>query len=127
MLIIAKNYTFALMKHSPVYTKIIAAALLVLAVNFSFGAFSGNSYDEHSSKFSLKNLANFSKSYSLSYLRIGNMRFVNTQQVSEQKVDSSVQVQSIMRIQRGNTTFVYPYTYKVRVPKFKTPAPPVLR
>jgi hypothetical protein len=112
------------MKHSSAYTKIIAAALLILAVNFSFGAFSGSVYDEHSNKFSLKNLGTFSKNYSLAYLRIGSMRFVGTQQVSEQQQDSTVQVQSMMRIQRGNTTFVYPYTYKVRVPRFKTPTPP---
>ncbi|HWB25467.1 MAG TPA: hypothetical protein VG738_08295 [Chitinophagaceae bacterium] len=112
------------MKRRTLYTKILAAALLLLAVNFSFGAYSGSSYDDHSSKFSLKNLGAFSKTYSLAYLRFGNIRFVGTQQVSEQKQDSTVQVQSMMRIQRGNTTFVYPYTYRVRVPKFKTPAPP---
>jgi len=115
------------MKLSCVHTKIIAALILALAVNFCFASFSGKSFDEHSNKFSLKNLSTFSKSYSLSYLRVGSLRFVGTQQLNQQKTDTSVQGQSMMRIQRGNTTFVYPYTYKVKVPKFKTPTPPAFR
>ena len=106
----------------------LAAALLLLAVNLCFGSYTGSTYDEHSSKFSLKNLGSISKTYSLSYLKVGNMRFVGTQRVSEQQNgDSTIQVQSIMRVQRGNTTFVYPYTYRFKTPKFKTPAPPPLR
>ncbi|HVX52755.1 MAG TPA: hypothetical protein VHB48_21525 [Chitinophagaceae bacterium] len=112
------------MKRSGTFTKILAAALLISAVNLCFGAYSGSSYDDHTNKFSLKNLAVFSKNYSLSYLKFANSRFVGMQQVSQQQADSLIQVQSMMRIQRGNTTFVYPYTYKVRVPRFKAPAPP---
>lgn len=104
----------------------IAAAVLILCANVCFGSFTGTSIDEHSSKFSLKNLSTLSKNYSLTYLKIGNLRFVGNQQVSQQKVNNTVEVQSMMRIQRGNTTFVYPYKYKVQVPKFKTPAPPSL-
>lgn len=101
--------------------------MLAFAVNFCFASFTGKTFDEHSNKFSLKNLSSLSKSYSLSYLKVGNLRFVGTQQLSQQKNDTSVQGQSMMRIQRGNTTFVYPYTYKVKVPKFKTPTPPPFR
>ena len=109
------------------HTKILAAAMLVFSVwvNVAFGSFTGVSIDEHSSKFSLKNLPALSKSYSLSYLKVGNYRYVGTQQLSQQKVsDTAVEVQSMMRVQRGNTTFVYPYKYKVQVPRFKTPTPP---
>jgi len=108
------------------YTKLIAAMLMLsLVVNICYGAFTGTTLDEHSSKFSLKNLPALSKNYSLSYLKVGDFRYVGTQQVSQQKVsDTAVEVQSMMRIQRGNTTFVYPYKYKVQVPRFKTPAPP---
>jgi len=109
------------------YTKIFIAALLImgLGVNIAFGSFTGATLDEHSSKFSLKNLSTLSKNYSLSYLKIGDFRYVGTQQVSQQKVsDTAVEVQSMMRIQRGNTTFVYPYKYKMQVPRFKTPTPP---
>lgn len=116
------------MKVKPVYTKMLAVALLVLAVNLCFGAFTGSTYDEHSSKFSLKNLASATKKYSLNYLKVGGMKFVGTQRISEQQTaDSTTQVQGMMRIQRGNTTFVYPYTYRFKTPKFKTPAPPPLR
>lgn len=115
------------MKVRSLYTKILAAALLILAVNLCFGAYTGSTYDEHSSKFSLKNLAAVTKKYSLSYLKVGGMKFVGTQRISEQPGDSTTQVQGMMRIQRGNTTFVYPYTYRFKTPKFKTPAPPPLR
>lgn len=114
------------MKVRTVYTKMLAVALLVLAANWCFGAFTGAAFDEHSSKFSLKNLANYSKNYSLSYLKTGSLRYAGTQRVTQQQGDTTVQV-SMMRIQRGNTTFVYPYTYKFKTPKFKTPAPPPLR
>ncbi len=30
---------------------------------------------------------------------------------------------SMMRYERGNTTYIYPYTHKVGVPKFITPTP----
>lgn len=113
------------MRMKNVYTKIIVAALLVMSAQFCFGAYTGVALDEHTNKFSLKNLSSLSKNYSLSYLKAGDFRYTGTQQVSQQKVnDTSVEVQSMMRIQRGNTTFVYPYKYKVQVPRFKTPAPP---
>jgi hypothetical protein len=114
-----------MMKLKPVYTKMTAAVMLLLTVNLSFGSFTGTTLDEHSSnKFGLKNLAALSKNYSLSYLKTGSLRFVGNQEVSQQKVNDTVEVQSMMRIQRGNTTFVYPYKYKVQVPRFKTPSPP---
>jgi hypothetical protein len=115
------------MRISTGHTKTTIAAVLALSmvVNMSFGSFTGVSIDEHSSKFSLKNLPALSKNYSLSYLRVGDFRYVGSQQVSQQKVsDTAVEVQSMMRVQRGNTTFVYPYKYKIQVPRFKTPTPP---
>lgn len=115
------------MKISKVYTKSLIAAMLLCSVGFNgvFGAFTGVSIDERTNKFSLKNLSALSKNYSLSYLRVGSYQYIGTQQVSQQKVgDTAVEVQSMMRVQRGNTTFVYPYKYKMQVPRFKTPAPP---
>ncbi len=109
------------------HTKIFITALLImsLGINIAFGSFTGASIDEHSSKFSLKNLSTLSKNYSLSYLKVGDFRYVGTQQLSQQKVgDTAVEVQSMMRVQRGNTTFVYPYKYKMQVPRFKAPTSP---
>jgi len=109
------------------YKKIIIASILLcsFAGNVVFAAFTGVAIDERTNKFSLKNLPALSKNYSLSYLRMGNYQYVGNQQVSQQKVnDTSFEVQSMMRVERGNTTFVYPYKYKVQVPRFKTPTPP---
>ncbi|MEO7312357.1 MAG: hypothetical protein ABIX01_18285 [Chitinophagaceae bacterium] len=40
-----------------------------------------------------------------------------------EKAPQSTFLNSIITFQRGNTTFIYPYQYKITVPKFKTPAP----
>lgn len=36
-------------------------------------------------------------------------------------------IQSVITYQKGNTTFIYPYKHKVRVPKFVTPTAPSFR
>jgi hypothetical protein len=33
----------------------------------------------------------------------------------------------MIRLEKGNTTYVYPYKYTVKVPKFVTPKAPVVR
>jgi hypothetical protein len=101
--------------------------LLVLFANISFASFTG-SVDEKSkhNKFSLKNLSKISKNYSLTYLK-GNFRFKSLHEVNQIMNPNGFEINSMVRVEKGTTTFVYPYTYKVRVPKFKTPAPPSLR
>jgi len=33
----------------------------------------------------------------------------------------------MIRMERGNTTYVYPYKYSVKVPRFVTPVAPKIR
>lgn len=39
------------------------------------------------------------------------------------KVPQNTYINSVITVQKGNTTFIYPYKIKTSVPLFKTPAP----
>ena len=114
------------MRKGPRYTKYIAAALCVLAVEFVYGSFTGNS-DGSKDKFSLRHLGTVSKSYSLSSLKTGTFRYKGSSEISQQNTGGNVEVTSMIRLERGNTTYVYPYRYNVKVPRFVTPKAPLVR
>jgi hypothetical protein len=114
------------MKNLFTYKKFIFATLLMTAMNLAYGAFTGN-VDDHKNKFCLKNLNSLGKIYSLSSLRTNTFRFTGSQDINQQNSGGQVQVQSMIRMENGNTTYVYPYKYTVKVPKFKTPTPPTIR
>lgn len=107
---------------------VVLVALFILgAGRIAFASTSGSA-DDRLNKFSLKNLSKYSKSYSLSGLRPSSLTFTGSEEVMTiQRLDNSLQNNSIVRMEKGNTTFVYPYKYKVRVPKFKTPSSPSFR
>lgn len=91
-------------------------------------ASSTGSEDDRMNKFSLKNLSKYSKSYSITGLRPTELTFKGAQDLDMQRVDNnSFQINSIIRMEKGNTTYVYPYKYKVKMPRFKTPVSPAFR
>jgi len=110
------------------YIRIGVVSVLFLSAHMAFAAFTGSvDSKDNNNKFSLKNLNKISKNYSLSSLSAlkNSYEFKNQYQLNEQKTDdNAVEIQSMVRLEKGNTTFVYPYKYKVKVPKFKTPVPP---
>lgn len=115
------------MRKGPKYSKYIAAALCVLAVQFVYGSFTGNS-DGSKDKFSLKNISSVSKSYSLSSLKAGTFKYKGSSELSQLNTGSgNVEVTSMIRLERGNTTYVYPYRYNVKAPRFVTPKAPAIR
>lgn len=106
---------------------ILAALFTIGAGRMAFASTSGSA-DDRLNKFSLKNLSKYSKSYSFSGLRPSGLTFSGSQELNTQRLDNnSLQTNSLIRLERGNTTYVYPYKYKVKVPKFKTPATPSFR
>lgn len=114
------------MKKRYTITKFFFAALLMLAVEVVFGAFSGRTGDDKD-KFSLKNLNTSNhKLYSLSSLNINAFHYTGSLNLYQQNNNNQLQVQSMIRLERGNTTYVYPYKYTVKVPKFKTPVAPTV-
>jgi hypothetical protein len=107
------------------YSKVLFATFFVFVVELAFGSFTGKR-DDNNNKFSLKNL-NTNRVYSLSALRTNTFRYLGSSDLNQQNNGGQLQVQSMIRLERGNTTYVYPYKYTVKVPKFKTPTPPTIR
>lgn len=113
------------------------AFVLTLGVKIAFAAFSFTGITDekggtkNNSKYSLKNVNAVSSHKSLSALSYSSlkssMQFKGTQlmhsSVSEVLTEGG-EVSSMLKFDNGNTTYIYPYKFKVRVPKFKTPAPP---
>ena len=116
------NFTPDMKKHFS-YNKLLLAVCLVFVAHLSYGAFIGKT-DDQKNKFSLKNLNSINRAYSLSSLRTNSFLYKGSQDIYRQNNGNQVQVQSLIRMERGNTTYVYPYKYTVKVPRFKTPTAP---
>lgn len=116
------------MRDKQTIKKITISAIFVMAIQVVFAAFSFTGItDEHSrnSKYSLKNLSSLShKSLSYSAMK-SNLQFKGTQLLSATDPQNGSEINSMLRFDNGNTTYVYPYKFKVKVPtKFKTPVAP---
>ena len=116
-------------------THIMFATFILTAMlgKVALGSFSSSADEKNKNKFSLKNLSKLSKNYSLYSLKSLNYQFkgiYNFNQPEHSASDTSsnsVEFNSMIRMENGNTTYVFPYKYKVRVPRFKTPTPPSFR
>lgn len=106
----------------------MSIAILVCATQIAFGSFTGTSEKKISSIFSLKNFnKNFFKTASPFSLKVG-YNFKGFQVLSQKKEpNGDISFSSIMRYEKGNTTYIYPYKHKIALSKFKTPAPPDFR
>lgn len=104
------------------------AITLLVGVQTGHAAFtlSGVTTDKrgNQSKFTLKNL-NLLNSKSLSYSSLrSTMQYKGIQTLGFQlKGNNNTEMNSMLRFDNGNSTFVFPYKFKVKVPKFKTPSP----
>ena len=107
--------------------KFSIALLLVGAAHLAMGSFTGST-KRSKNLYSLKNFnRNFYKSVSLFSLRSG-FEYKGLQLLSQKKeVNGDLTLNTMMRFEKGNTTYIYPYTHKVSVPKFKSPTPPIYR
>ncbi|MGN6616884.1 MAG: hypothetical protein ACTHJ5_06865 [Ilyomonas sp.] len=103
--------------------KLLIAIFLVFLTQATIASFTGN-FDDNKDKYSLKSLNRLSKNYSLSSLR-GSFQYKGSLNMNQQYFNNNntVEVNSMIRFEKGNTTYVYPYRYKVKVPRFKTPTP----
>ena len=107
--------------------KIAIATILLAGVQFAFAAFTLTGITEKKakdSKYTLKNLPSLTaKAVSYSSLKYSLHLKSTTQVTSKNSLRNGVEVSSMLRYDNGNTSFVYPYKFKVKVPKFKTPSP----
>lgn len=107
--------------------KITIASLLIVGVQMAFAAFTLTGITEKKakdSKYTLKNMHHLSaKAASYSSLKY-SLYLKSTAAITTQStLTNGVEVSSVLRYDNGNTSFVYPYKFKVKVPKFKTPSP----
>jgi hypothetical protein len=115
------------MSYKQIIQKVIISALFIMAIQVAYAAFSFTGLiDEKAknSKYSLKNLSSLShKSLTYSSMK-ASMQFRGTQLIGSKDQQNPSEISSMLRFDNGNTTYVYPYKFKVKVPtKFKTPVP----
>ncbi len=108
--------------------KVMIALLLVGAAHIAMASFTGRSEKKSGDLYSLKSFnKNFYRNTSYFSLRAGfdykGARFLS----QKKEANGDITINSMMRFERGNTTYIYPYIHKITVPKFKTPAPPSFR
>ncbi len=107
--------------------KLMMVALLVMGIQVAYAAFSFTGLSDEknkNNKFSLKNLSSLShKSLSFASLK-SSLQYKGGQSFSTSKETASgMEINSMLRYDNGNTTYVYPYKFKIKAPKFKTPSP----
>ncbi|GAC1394985.1 MAG: hypothetical protein NVSMB63_14370 [Sediminibacterium sp.] len=106
--------------------KIVIAFLFSVGVQTVFAAFSFTGITDEktkNSKYSLKNLSSLShKSLSYTSLR-STLQFKGVQAIQPKETQGGFEISSMLRYDNGNTAYIYPYKFKVKVPRFKTPSP----
>lgn len=117
-----------MVKRHPIKTiKILVVLLIVSATQIAMGSFTGSTEESAKTKYSLKNFnKTFYKSASPFSLRAG-FQYKGAQIVSIKKDANAISYNAVMRFEKGNTTYIYPYKHTVSVPKFKAPSAPVVR
>lgn len=101
------------------------ALLFILFAKLAFASISFTGIiDEKSkgSKYSLKNFSSFRHTFSLNSLKY-SLHYTGSDILSQNTLPTGTQINSMMRYDRGNTTYIMPFNYKVKVPRFKTPSP----
>ena len=98
----------------------------VLFAHTAMAAFTTSNNDDSKNKYSLKHLSKLTNNY-LSFqakfrsAQIGSSYFYIRQPSG---LSLSTPVNNYLSSHQTTTTFVYPYKYTVKVPKFKTPTRP---
>ena len=108
--------------------KMIIALVFIGATQISLGSFTGSADKKSKNLYSLKYFnRNFYKTTSPFSLRAG-FKYQGSKLLGQKKeANGDITLSSMMRFEKGNTTYIYPYSHKVSVPKFKTPTPPSFR
>ena len=73
-------------------------------------------------KYSLKNFSTLRHTFSIYSLK-SRLRYTSSDIISQFHTSEGLSINTMMTYDKGNTTYIMPYKYKVRIPKFKTPTP----
>lgn len=128
MYYLGNTYLCYQMKGKSYISKTLFVAILVLCIQAVYAAFSLTGIADEkarSSKYSLKNISNLShKGLSFTSLKSG-LQYRGMQQpgLSRETV-TGLEISSSLRYDNGNTTYIYPFKFKVKASKFKTPTAP---
>ena len=120
--------TFVAMTLKQYIQKAVFVTLLAMGIQVVYAAFSFTGLsDEKSknSKYSLKNLSALShKGLSFASLK-SNLQYKGAQSISYSRESlTGLQVNSMLRFDNGNTTYIYPFKFNIKSSKFNTPIPP---
>lgn len=99
--------------------------ITVLLASSAMAALTNNKYDDSKNKYSLKHLNKLSNSYLSFQARFRSAQpsnFLYTREANG--VSMTTPVNTYLYSQKTTTTFVYPYKYTAKVPKFKAPVKP---
>ncbi len=104
----------------------IAILATILIAHTAMAAFTTNKDDANKNKYSLKHLNKLSNNYLSFQLKYRTAQpsgsyFYNRE---ANGLSMSAPVSSYLQSQKTTTTFVYPYKYTAKVPKFTTPSRP---
>jgi hypothetical protein len=107
-------------------------ALLLLGFALSINAFasfidngSANKKKKDTINFSLKNFnRNSFQQSAYPGFRLSGFQFKGSTDIYQYNTKNAIVGQTFLKMEKGNTTYVFPYKYKVKVPFFKTPTQP---
>lgn len=126
MLKFFKNLTFVEMIKSSHIHKFTFAVILLMAAKVAIASFSfiGISDERNkSNKYSLKNLSHTSHNTLSLYSLKSELQYKGSQSISPNAFDGGMGINSMMQYDRGNTTFILPYKFKINLPKDKIRIP----
>lgn len=108
--------------------KFVVALLLVGFTHIALGSSTGSSEKRYHDLYSLKYFnKNFYRICSPFSLRAG-FEYKGSKIVTQKTgANGDLTLNTMLRFEKGNTTYIYPYTHKVVMPRFKTPTAPSLR
>lgn len=108
------------------FIKVFVIISAILLAHTAMASFTSNGNEDNKNKYSLKHLSKLSRNYTTFQLKYRSNQvsgsFFYTREASGLSMSSPVS--TYMFTQKATTTFIYPYKYTAKVPKFKTPSRP---
>ncbi len=108
------------------YQKVVLVVMLAMSMQLAYAAlsFTGIVDDKtRNNKYSLRSLNNYTrKGLTLGAIK-SSLQYKGIHIPNATPSFQGNEINSMLQYDNGNTTYIYPYKFKVKVPKFKTPSP----
>jgi hypothetical protein len=103
--------------------------VLSVVLDHSFAAFVGKStgLTGEENKLTLKTTRSYHHNRIAPSLRLAQFQYSNSKELTLKRVGNQLEMPSMIRLQSGNTAYVYRYQYRVKKPLFVQPTPPPSR